>query len=92
MVGVLAGLTFMMGPIPMLKLYGVPYLVRATCPPPQAQLLQQDNLNGWCLWCWKFMWLLLVCVGICCLAGYGHILAPSWPRRQASLVPWKGDY
>ncbi|CAD6203207.1 unnamed protein product [Miscanthus lutarioriparius] len=27
MVGVLAGLTFLMGPIPMLKLYGVPYLV-----------------------------------------------------------------
>jgi len=30
MVGLLAGLTFVMGPIQMLKLYAVPYLVRAT--------------------------------------------------------------
>jgi acyl-lipid omega-3 desaturase len=30
MVGVLAGLTFLMGPVTMLKLYGVPYFVRAT--------------------------------------------------------------
>jgi acyl-lipid omega-3 desaturase len=30
MVGLLAGLTFLMGPVAMLKLYGVPYFVRAT--------------------------------------------------------------
>jgi omega-3 fatty acid desaturase (delta-15 desaturase) len=31
MVGVLAGLTFVMGPLMMLKLYAIPYVVRASC-------------------------------------------------------------
>jgi omega-3 fatty acid desaturase (delta-15 desaturase) len=47
MVGILAGLTFVMGPIQMLKLYAVPYLVRATCPQIWAHVLLNDNLNGW---------------------------------------------
>lgn len=40
MIGVLAGLTFVMGPLKMLKLYAVPYVVRASCLSSDAQFWQ----------------------------------------------------
>jgi hypothetical protein len=48
MVGVLAGLTFVMGPMQMLKLYAIPYLVILMFLLLQAHFLQNDNFD-WCV-------------------------------------------
>uniref|UniRef100_A0A453IB21 Fatty acid desaturase N-terminal domain-containing protein n=1 Tax=Aegilops tauschii subsp. strangulata TaxID=200361 RepID=A0A453IB21_AEGTS len=40
MIGVLAGLTFVMGPLKILKLYAIPYVVRASCLSSHAQFWQ----------------------------------------------------
>lgn len=48
MVGVLAGLTFVMGPMQMLKLYAIPYLVILMCLLLHAHFLQNDNMD-WCV-------------------------------------------
>jgi acyl-lipid omega-3 desaturase len=45
MVGVLAGLTFVIGPMQMLKLYAIPYLVMLTHFLLQANLMQNKNLD-----------------------------------------------
>jgi acyl-lipid omega-3 desaturase len=45
MVGVLAGLTRVIGPMQMLKLYSIPYLVMLTRLLLQAHLMQNKNLD-----------------------------------------------
>ena len=46
MIGALAGLTFAMGPLKMLKLYAIPYVVRASCLSSHLQFRQTDNLDS----------------------------------------------
>lgn len=84
MVGVLAGLTFVMGPIRMLKLYGVPYLVRATCPLLQARPPNSfaGNLCGCCLCVQVFVaWLDMVTY----LHHHGHEDKLPWYRGKVNI-------
>lgn len=86
MVGLLVGLSCAFGPATIFKLYGVPYLVGPyvfLC----LILMVSFSAIGWWL---TISWTHFSNTDICCLVGSGHLLASSWPRAEASLVPWEG--
>lgn len=81
-------LSFVMGPVQVLKLYGVPYSVCSIS-------FYFDVLLPKC-----FPSLIVRCAYIsfhsnadlCHVVGLGDLLASPWPWRQASMVPWKGIF
>jgi hypothetical protein len=103
MAGLLAGLTVVMGPLQMLKLYGVPYWVRDGWYLLFLHLQPQSAKKSDFLWicglgCALLWWcsaaynvsLLNFPPDFCYVAGLCHLPAPPRPQRQASLVSWKG--
>lgn len=81
MVVILAGLTFLMGPIQMLKLYAVPYWVGFSSSSFHLYVnrLQPDDD--------EIFWFQ---IDFCHVAGSCDLLASSWTRGEGALVPWKG--
>lgn len=83
MAALLVCLNFVIGPIQMLKLYGIPYWVciwRCNCNyiplfPRVKVFIRTFSLR---------------IADICNVVGLCDLLASPWPWRQAPLVPWKG--
>lgn len=74
MVAVLVGLSFIMGPIQMLKLYGVPYWVGSNSSCFDA-LWYQSSLSDCHIGFFEFG----VNAGVRHMVGLGDLLASPWP-------------
>lgn len=87
MLGLLVGLGFVIGPIQLLKLYGVPYMVNFF-PLSIISMIFRFWVNNE----WNSHLTFLASVVIRYVVGLGNLFAPSWPWRQVTLVSWKGTF
>lgn len=90
MAALLVGLGFVMGPMQLLKLYGVPYWVNPVSLIfilVYAMEIENEFFfsNGWVLKPDFASFL-----GFCYVAGLSHLPASSWSWRKITMVSWKG--
>lgn len=91
MVASLVGLSFVMGPIQLLKLYGIPYVVSLSNWIILLVITQKDGLvNEYVELVFLLFTQLLFISDLCHVVGLGDLLASPWSWWQAPLVPWWG--
>lgn len=93
MVALLGCLSFVMGPVQILKLYVAPYWVCLIFF--MLDLYFYEFETKFLLFsffdCMVFPLNLRLNADFCHVVGLGHLLASSWPRGQTSMVSWKGN-
>lgn len=92
MAALLVGLSFVMGPVQLLKLYGIPYSVRFS-PLVLFYLTKSKTILFWFFFIRSLNFLsqlFYLSADFCNVAGFSYVLASPWPWGQTSLVSRRG--